>query len=143
MEMEFFVVFIAIFMAGIAFGRWTVGSTRTVDVDLSGLPRRKEREQKTPVRTGSCKAVLSARPVLPPLRKTNKKTWLWARLQKEVDVAGEDLSDEDRALVLSLIRSGQDDMAKRVFRQTTRLKEPALSNQFAGMLLKFGARRSF
>ena len=124
MDPIYLIAFIAVFLLGVALGRATKRGTDRSDQVPTVDPYRKARSRSAGLKKtkqSSQDQVLSPVPDLPvfsaPLRKSPKAS----KLKKGSDVTDK-LEDEDKALVVSLICSGQMCPPKQVFKQILNLR---------------------
>lgn len=134
MDMIIF-IYISVLLVVFVLGRWSVTGWQKPELDTFG---RSVSPEGTPQQ-------LSRKPVRRPAptepffaaghRSAKPKQQRLGRGQKARPICV-DMADEDRALIYSLMRQGQQKYAKRVFKQVTNLKDPALSIQFGQLIFR-------
>ena len=125
MEISYLLLIMLTFLVGIIIGRASKNArsdpfeTPIIEPYRKDPPAVKPRE-KTP-RRGE---ILSPVPKLPALAGRLGTNFLWKVWGKKTDPLAVEMTNEDRALIISLLRSGQLNSANLVYKQVTNLKEP-------------------
>jgi len=147
METIYIIGFIAVFALGFACGRWSnMGANRATD-DIFGAPaQRTQTPHATVPKKQSAKPLEKAPSPAPNMSKPSLLSpidRLWVSLGKTDELPNYDISDEDRALIISLIRQGHAGPAKLVFKQVSHLRGQALAAAYLDFVKKVYRPRMF